>query len=599
MDALLFGDSDPIARHRSRVLSDSGQMQNLPFARAVAQWLRQSGEQDKTLLLALPGAGVKTRDSGLDRFITKLYSMQLLANDLTQTTEVNQPYLTGLIAPGDVISLMNPNAGSRHFEFPQISFDANTAWSVTFVINPSGHESNVFTNGLILGDAFVASTNSQIRLRGNGLGRNLAVNAAGTIVEATSIPLALGKYNVCQITYTPTGTGIGRLVLYVNNQSFSAEGINGYAVFKYLGKNAPASSTTGFYGALPYLRIGGVMSASQVASETAMLRALIPEIPSVTIGNQTWSIRNIDVAVTPAGNIIQEMQANSAVEKLTGWNFTVGWTPLTASVIDADSFNIDVTNGYLAKTGVTTVGKYYKITIAGTSAAGITNFRILGTAVYKEGLTGSFSTEFIVKADATALFLRAFGTGQIDITTLSLQELGWTNSTEIYDAVYAATSGDAATKNYAALKEAAMWCSHSNTEANQVVFGKIYNGYAAALLDADMVSSGYGWRVPSQTDYNTLITTLGGTSIAAGKMKVAGTTYWMTPNEGATNESGFSLVGGGARIDHNGLFTTLKERGYLWTTTFQYLFALLSNSANIIGSGGNVKLGCSIRLIKT
>ena len=54
-----------------------------------------------------------------------------------------------------------------------------------------------------------------------------------------------------------------------------------------------------------------------------------------------------------------------------------------------------------------------------------------------------------------------------------------------------------------------------------------------------------GWRVPSQQDWQTLINYLGGSDIAGGKLKDTGTRYWLAPNTGASNESGFTALGGG------------------------------------------------------
>jgi uncharacterized protein (TIGR02145 family) len=60
--------------------------------------------------------------------------------------------------------------------------------------------------------------------------------------------------------------------------------------------------------------------------------------------------------------------------------------------------------------------------------------------------------------------------------------------------------------------------------------------------------------VPSDAEWNTLINYLdpnadGGNNIntAGGKMKSTGTQYWQSPNQNATNESGFSGLPGGLR----------------------------------------------------
>jgi len=54
-----------------------------------------------------------------------------------------------------------------------------------------------------------------------------------------------------------------------------------------------------------------------------------------------------------------------------------------------------------------------------------------------------------------------------------------------------------------------------------------------------------GWHVPSDDEWTTLTTYLGGEGVAGGKMKAA--ILWNSPNTGATNTSGFSALPGGYR----------------------------------------------------
>jgi uncharacterized protein (TIGR02145 family) len=71
----------------------------------------------------------------------------------------------------------------------------------------------------------------------------------------------------------------------------------------------------------------------------------------------------------------------------------------------------------------------------------------------------------------------------------------------------------------------------------------LYNGYA--IIDSRNIAPA-GWHVPTEAEWKTLTTYLGGDSVAAGKIKEAGTTHWIDPNIGATNESGFSATPAGA-----------------------------------------------------
>lgn len=96
--------------------------------------------------------------------------------------------------------------------------------------------------------------------------------------------------------------------------------------------------------------------------------------------------------------------------------------------------------------------------------------------------------------------------------------------------------------------------------------GNLYNWYAVSTGKLCPV----GWHVPSEAEWNTLITGLGGESTAGKKLKQSGTSMWQAPNYGA-NESGFTAVPAGIRIgsigSNGGLFSDMGLRGYWWTST--------------------------------
>ena len=92
-------------------------------------------------------------------------------------------------------------------------------------------------------------------------------------------------------------------------------------------------------------------------------------------------------------------------------------------------------------------------------------------------------------------------------------------------------------------------------------YGCLYNFYA--LEDGLLCPA--GWHVPSYNEIHVqLRETLG--TVPGGQMKTTGTTYWLSPNTGATNSSGFSARGGGFRWAGTSI-ASVKEKAVFWTAT--------------------------------
>lgn len=108
-------------------------------------------------------------------------------------------------------------------------------------------------------------------------------------------------------------------------------------------------------------------------------------------------------------------------------------------------------------------------------------------------------------------------------------------------------------------------CVYNNDVEYLPKYGKLYNWYAVS--DSRNISP-TGWHVPTDADWITLITYLSGESIAGGKLKETGTGNWISPNIGATNESGFSgLPGGTRRLNVNYMFDFVGAYGIWWSAS--------------------------------
>lgn len=127
---------------------------------------------------------------------------------------------------------------------------------------------------------------------------------------------------------------------------------------------------------------------------------------------------------------------------------------------------------------------------------------------------------------------------------------------------------------------------------NFQTYGVLYNWVAATTACPS------GWHLPSDAEWNQLESFLGAN--VGGKLK--STMHWNSPNQGATNESGFSAFPGGARYN-NGSNANLKSQGFWWasnpTDESNASSRQLKHDSSVFYSGiGHKGNGISVRCIK-
>ena len=152
------------------------------------------------------------------------------------------------------------------------------------------------------------------------------------------------------------------------------------------------------------------------------------------------------------------------------------------------------------------------------------------------------------------------------------------------------------------------WCYYNNDAATASTYGKLYNWYAVAgIHDTDLNTPNKklaptGYHIPSDAEWTTLITYLGGESMAGGKMKAMGTTLWGSPNMDATNTSGFTGLPGGIR-NNNGRFSDIVIFGLWWSsseygTTNAWDRILYCNDGGAFRDYNNKGCGFSVRCLR-
>jgi uncharacterized protein (TIGR02145 family) len=145
-------------------------------------------------------------------------------------------------------------------------------------------------------------------------------------------------------------------------------------------------------------------------------------------------------------------------------------------------------------------------------------------------------------------------------------------------------------------------CWYNNDAATyKATYGALYNWYT--------VNTGKlcptGWHVPTDIEWTTLTTFLGGELVAGSKLKETDVTHWLSPNTGATNESGFTALPGGYRFGSfgNGMFFSIGVSGYWWSSTEYNTYNAWYRSVDYDGSdvyrnGSSKNNGFSVRCLR-
>ena len=143
------------------------------------------------------------------------------------------------------------------------------------------------------------------------------------------------------------------------------------------------------------------------------------------------------------------------------------------------------------------------------------------------------------------------------------------------------------------------WCYYNNDPANGAIYGKLYNWYA---INDPRKLAPIGYHIPTDGEWSSLTTCLGGNVVAGGALKEAGTSHWISPNTIATNTSGFTSLPGGLR-SYLGGFNSINMYGYWWSatlngTTWAWTEVMKYNSGESNKGAMDRKSGAAVRCVK-
>lgn len=154
------------------------------------------------------------------------------------------------------------------------------------------------------------------------------------------------------------------------------------------------------------------------------------------------------------------------------------------------------------------------------------------------------------------------------------------------------------------------YCWYNDDITNKKSYGALYT-WAAAMNDAASSTANpsgiqgvcpTGWHLPSADEWTQLANHLNGDNVAGGKLKEVGIMHWISPNAGATNETGFTALPGGNRNKVGG-FLNIGKYGFWWTASENQSdyawYRHMSFDEIKLGVGGDsMQNGFSVRCVK-
>ena len=531
-------------------------------------------------LTAAFGAGNEPTKEQCDLLFANYFdgTQEAVLNDVIQGAAASQPYL---IRKG----IKNPNGGSRFMTHPTISFAANETWSASWIgiINRVTYNQLFGSSGVSNNSMFTTSWNIGF----SPYWRNSIGTSVATLDGSSFIRSTFGK----TVHLVLTADGANNLKLYGNgqilhNSNFAAGTAMNFNQLGFANGISDTEAHNGIHNG--YILREGVLTEAQVLAEYNFLKQYFPDVETKLIGSKSIAVVNFDSVATPKGNVINLINKETATETVLNGSFntTDNWIIDTANGVYIDTVNgklvvpTAVPNSYAAVASQNVLATYtgklvlIKLVISEYVQGGlkitpgnsyVVNFNNLGNGTFYGFLNVPYGTKALH-------IIRSYDVGFVGkIDELSIREVGWSISDEIYSGIFNTTTGTVAQKTLAALKAAAMWRSPNSSLDDQAVFGKIYNGYAAQLLKLDIdtynvenPTTPWGYHVATLTDFQSIKDTLGGVNTAGKKLKINGVEYWTSDN--GDNTSGVEVFGSGY-IDESGEYRDYKEATGFWTTT--------------------------------
>ena len=188
------------------------------------------------------------------------------------------------------------------------------------------------------------------------------------------------------------------------------------------------------------------------------------------------------------------------------------------------------------------------------------------------------------------------------VENLTSSQFSYTNKNGSHSPIRTLEKYDSSLVNHIALPfdTLAYQFAYDGLDTNASNFGRMYTWMAATDPKNACPT---GWHLPSDNEWQTLITYLDGEEVAGGKLKDTSRLYWELPNVDAQNSVLFSARAGGYRTEF-GSYINLKKFAFYWSATEDpddsksaIVYAIHSGSGKIYRTSKPKRYAMSIKCV--
>jgi uncharacterized protein (TIGR02145 family) len=398
----------------------------------------------------------------------------------------------------------------------------NLNGSGTFSFSPNFTQAGVYNVTFIASDGFLADS-EVVAITVNNVNRVpvLAAIGAQVVSEGANLNFIASATDPDGTIPAMTAVGLPTNATYVDN-------LNGTGTFSF----SPNFTQAGVYN-VTFIASDGFLADSEVVAITVNNVNQSPELTTDAVTGITGTTAEC------GGNITSD---GGATVTARGVCWSINSTPTISDNITTDGAGTG--NFTSSMTGLTGTTPYYVRAYATNSVGTSYGDEVAFTTVHETGTV----------TDIDGNIYQTVKIGNQWWMAENLKVIRYRNGNAI---PYITDRTTWANINFGA------YCNYHNDVSIVATFGRLYNWYA--VVDVNNIAPA-GWHVPTETEWQTLLGYLGGSGVAGGKMKEAGTAHWSSPNTGATNESGFTALGGGYRYT-DGYYYNLGSTADFWSAT--------------------------------